>query len=80
MVEEFDEFCFAGHQPGDYDIISDEQYSGYHLIYFVGEGEPYSRILADGELRGAAYNEALSGLTEGFTAERAFMWRYVMSK
>ena len=81
MVEQFDAFCFGGHKSGDYDIVYGESsaYAGYHLIYFVGEdAEPYSRTLADSDLRSEAYNAQLEELTEGLTAEHTFMWRYVM--
>ena len=81
MVEEFDAFCFGGHKKGDYAIVYGEStaYAGYHLVYFVGEdAAPYSRTLADSDLRSEAYNNALSALTDGLSAERTFMWRYVM--
>ena len=81
MVEEFDAFCFADHQPGDCDIVYGESsaYAGYHLVYFVGaDGELYSRVLADDELRGNAYNEQIAAMTEGLTGTRTFMWRYVV--
>ena len=81
MVEQFDAFCFGGHKKGDIDIVYGESasYSGYHLIYFVGEdAEPYSRVLADNDLRTEAYNNAIDALTQGLSAERTFMWRYVM--
>ncbi len=81
MVKEFDAFCFGGHKKGDYAIVYGESasYAGYHLIYFVGESDaPYSRTLADTDLRSDAYNDALAALTEGLDAQRTFMWRYVM--
>ena len=81
MVEEFDAFCFGGHQKGDTDIVYGESgsYAGYHIIYFVGEdADPYSRIMADSDLRGEAYNDAITALTDPLTSERTFMWRYVM--
>lgn len=40
MVEEFNDFCFAeGRKAGDTGIVLGENtnYTGYHLIYFVGE-------------------------------------------
>ena len=81
MVEEFDAFCFAGHEPGDYDIVYGESsaYAGYHLVYFVGEGELYSRQLADSALRQEDYTAACEAVTEPYTSQRTFMFRYVMS-
>ena len=81
MVEEFDEFCFAEHKKGDTAIVkgSSSSYSGYHLIYFVSaDGELYSRVVAEEQLRSEAYNTALDQLTSGLEAARAVMWRYVM--
>ena len=48
MVENFDAFCFADHQPGDTDMVSAvaSNYAGYHIIYYVGEGELYSNYIA----------------------------------
>ena len=48
MVESFDEFCFAGHKPGDTAVVtaSTSSYAGAHLIYFVGEDELYSNYIA----------------------------------
>ena len=83
MVEQFDAFCFGGHKKGDIDIVYGESssYAGYHLVYFVGEdAEPYSRTLADNDLRTEAYNNAVDALVEGLSAERTFMWRYVMKR
>ncbi len=59
MVAPFEEFCFAGHEPGDTGIVYSEStnYTGYHLIYYVGDGPLYSHVLADSTLR-----------TEDFTA------------
>ena len=81
MVSEFDAFCFGDHKKGDVEIVYGESdsYTGYHLVYFVGaDGELYSRILAENELRTEAYNAKAAELTDGLTAERTAMWRYVM--
>ena len=43
MVEEFDAFCFdESRQSGDTGIVYGESgsYAGYHVMYFVGEGDP----------------------------------------
>jgi len=80
MVEEFDAFCFAGHESGDYDIVYGETtgYAGYHLIYFVGENELYSRLLANSAMASEAYNAFTEELAAPYTAEKAMMWRFVM--
>ena len=48
MVDSFDAFCFAGHEHGDTDMVSavSSNYAGYHIIYYVGEGELYSNYIA----------------------------------
>ena len=81
MVSGFEDFCFAGHQKGDYDIVlgSSDAYTGYHLIYFVGaDGELYSRTLAEEDMRSEAYNDAVAKMVEGYEAQRTWMWRYVI--
>lgn len=45
MVENFNNFCFdENRQPGDVDIVlgSSSNYTGYHIIYFVGAEEGYT--------------------------------------
>ena len=80
MVSEFDAFCFEPHEHGDTAVVWGEStsYAGYHLIYFVGEGGPYSRVLADRDLRSDAYNAATAELLDGYSAQRGIVWRYVM--
>ncbi len=53
MVEEFDAFCFAPHASGDTAIVYGESgsYAGYHVMYFVGEGDLYSNVIAENEMR-----------------------------
>lgn len=56
MIEAFDAFCFADHEPGDTGIVfgSTSSYAGYHVMYYVGEGENYCDVIAGRELRDAA--------------------------
>ena len=54
MVEEFDAFCFdSARKAGDTGIVYGENpnYAGYHVMYYVGQGEVYSKVIADTELR-----------------------------
>lgn len=80
MVEEFDAFCFAGHESGDYDIVYGESasYAGYHLVYFVGENDLYSRLLAKNAMTSADYTAFTDELIAPYEAEKAMMWRFVM--
>ncbi len=74
MVQEFNDFCFAGHKSGDTGIVYGESgsYAGYHVMYYVGEGEVYSLHLAEDALRADAVNawveeaEAANPTKDGF--------------
>ncbi len=79
MVQEFNDFCFAGHKSGDLGVVYGENagYAGYHLIYFVGEGEPYSRVIARSSLSDAAMSDFLAAQTEGFTPELRYWAKLV---
>lgn len=80
MVKEFNDFCFDDHEAGDYDIVYGESssYAGYHLVYFVGENEIYSRLLADNAMRSADYQAFCEELTAPYEASKRMMWRFVM--
>ena len=67
MVQEFNDFCFAGHKSGDIGVVYGESsgYAGYHLVYFVGEGELYSSEIARNALTTTARNDFLAAQTEG---------------
>ena len=62
MVQEFNDFCFAPHQKGDVAVVYGESsgYAGYHLVYFVGEGELYSNVIADSALASEAVSELIT--------------------
>lgn len=70
MVQEFNDFCFAEHQPGDTGIVygSNGGYAGYHVMYYSGTGETYGAKLAADSLREktlAAWMEELPLITPG---------------
>ncbi len=68
MVPEFNDFCFAeGRKAGDVAIISDAQYNGYHLMYFVGTGEPYTNQVIRDKLASEAMEGFSKSLTENVT-------------
>lgn len=79
MVEEFDEFCFAGHQSGDTAIVYGDNgsYAGYHVMYYVGEGEQYSDYIARNALLSADMEQWLTDITEGYEVVRGFGSRFV---
>ena len=65
MVAEFNDFCFAdGRKTGDVDTVYNDT-TGFHLIYFVGTGMPYTEYVADNLLR----NEDFSAWQEEFLAD-----------
>ena len=68
MVQEFNDFCFAGHKAGDTGIVYGESssYAGYHVMYFVGEGEQYSDYLAKNSLLTSDMNAWLEELTSAY--------------
>lgn len=75
MVEEFDAFCFEeGRKSGDTAIVYGEtaSYAGYHVMYYVGEGELYSNAIAEADLKNTALNEWLTALTENYSISTAF--------
>ena len=80
MTDSFDKFCFETHEYGDSAIIyvQNWNYTGYHLIYYVGEGEPSWRILADNAMRDEAYAEWTGQLLSQYKASKTFMYRYIM--
>ena len=67
MVQDFNDFCFGGHKSGDIGVVYGESsgYVGYHLIYFVGEGELYSSQMARSALSSADATDFLAAQTEG---------------
>lgn len=79
MVEEFDAFCFdPARKSGDSGIVygSSGSYAGYHIMYFVGEGDLYRNILALNDLRGNAVSEWLAEKTAGLKPEISFFARF----
>jgi parvulin-like peptidyl-prolyl isomerase len=68
MVQEFNDFCFAGHKAGDTGIVYGESssYAGYHVMYFVGEGEQYSDYLAENSLLSTDMNAWIEELTSAY--------------
>lgn len=59
MVKEFNDWTFdISRKAGNTGIVygSSSGYAGYHLIYYVGEGEQYSTMLADSAKRYEDYS------------------------
>lgn len=79
MVKEFDEFCFAGHQPGDTGIVYNEN-TGYHLIYFVGEGPVYADYIADNIMRNEDFNNYIDEISSAYDVSEGFSLRFANRK
>lgn len=79
MVKEFDAFCFGGHKPGDTAIVYGEtsSYAGYHIMYYVGEGQLYSDYIAESAMRSEALQAWLTELSSGYEAVTGFGYRLV---
>ena len=79
MVQEFNDFCFAPHTKGDTAIVYGESgsYAGYHVMYYVGEGELYSNTIAEHDLRSADAETWLKELTDSYTTGEGFGMKFV---
>ena len=78
MVEEFDAFCFdESRQPGDTGIVYGESssYAGYHVMYFVGEGDPANNETGRNYIASDKMNEWLTNLTDGMDVAYKFCYR-----
>lgn len=79
MVEEFNDFCFAPHSAGDTGIVYGESssYAGYHVMYYVGQGENYADSIARSDLVNNAVTAWLEELTAAYTVSTGFGLRLV---
>lgn len=79
MVEEFDRFCFEGHKSGDTAIVYGESssYAGYHVMYYVGEGELYSDYIARNALTNNAMSNWVTERVSGYEAKTGFGLHWV---
>lgn len=79
MVDEFDQFCFEGHESGDTAIVYGESssYAGYHVMYYVGEGELYSDYIAKTAMLNNDMSNWITELVSGYEAKTGFGLRLV---
>jgi len=75
MVSEFNNFCFAPHQSGDTGIVYSES-TGYHLIYYVGEGKLYSSVLAESAMRSDAQQAWQDELLAKYETKSTFVLKF----
>ncbi len=66
----------SSRQAGDVEIVETDE--GYHILYYVGEGERYDRALARDELTEETYTNWLEDkLASGYDMEYGSRMRYV---
>lgn len=69
MVPTFNDWCFdASRKPGDSGIVETDY--GYHIMYFVGQNEPYWKIQVRDSLTNADMDEWYKTFTENHTIEK----------
>ncbi|MBR2977814.1 MAG: peptidylprolyl isomerase, partial [Oscillospiraceae bacterium] len=65
MVRSFNDWCFdAARKPGDTGIVETEY--GYHVMYFVGEGENARYKMVTDEMKTNHQTAWVMKLTEGY--------------
>lgn len=78
MVEEFDAWCFdESRNSGDTGIVYGESssYAGYHVMYFVGEGDPANNTTGRNYVVNEKMNEWLNNLTSDTSITYKFFYR-----
>lgn len=79
MVTEFNDWIFdESRQPGDTGIVyNDGSYTGYHVIYFVGQNDPYWMVQVRSAKRSADYNAWMESLTADAVVTEGSGMQYV---
>ena len=80
MVPEFNDWIFnPARKPGDTGIVYNEgSYTGYHVIYFVGEdGNDYRLLAVKDAIRQADYSKWYDELVKDYTEKLGFTSRFV---
>lgn len=80
MVQPFEDWCFdENRKAGDTDIVFVEatNYTGFHVMYFVGEDAPYWELQVTNTMTNQDYAQWLSSLIEGIEAEEHSGMKYV---
>ncbi|MDL2300317.1 peptidylprolyl isomerase [Clostridiaceae bacterium OttesenSCG-928-D20] len=78
MVEAFNDYIYdAGRKAGDTGIIFNEgSYTGYHVMYFVGDGDVYSTIIAKNGLENETYNNYIEEGIKNYEIKKHFSFRF----
>jgi len=68
MVDSFNDWCFDPiRKEGDTGIV--ETAYGYHVMYYVSQGDPYWQIQVEADMRAADYNTWYTSVSENYTAK-----------
>ena len=79
MVSEFNDWCFdPARKSGDTGIVYNEGiYTGYHVMYFVGEDVPAWQVSVENAMSSNDYSDWTSSLAEAAAAEQQSGMKYV---
>lgn len=67
-VKPFLDWALADHQPGDTGIVRSDDSQGYHIMYYVGSGDPAWKLTADSTLRQEDYSAWEEETVSGYEA------------
>ena len=71
-VKPFLDWALADHQPGDTGIVRSDDSQGYHIMYYVGSGDPVWKQTADSALRQESYSAWEEEMASGYQAVDGF--------
>ena len=80
MVPGVNDFLFAdGRTAGDTDVVLGKSsgYTGYHVMYYVGENTRNCDILAENAMRDEDFTAASNEITAGYTIQEGASLRFV---
>lgn len=79
MVPAVNDFIFGeGRKTGDTSIVfNDGSYTGYHILYFSGDGKNYRKVIAENDLRAEDYNNWKTAALENYEAKEGFGAKFV---
>lgn len=75
MVQEFNDWIYdSSRKSGDTGIVfnEDTNYCGYHVMYFVGDGENYRDVLTDTDMRNEDYQNWYNTALEDYPTSMGF--------
>ncbi len=79
MVEEFESWIYdSSRQSGDTEVI--KTVNGYHIMYFVGDGENYRMSIAEDSKITSEYSAWVEEHLEGYEATTNWWFNYAIKK